>query len=255
MLNSDVYTAVRTIADAGYEFIELWGEVPHAYHDRVDRRKLRDILSTYKIMTTMHAPFTDLNPATPFQPVKAAVEKTLVDFARFSRYLDARRITVHPGSVHSEALVPESVESAVTTLRKLVREADGGLEINIENQVRSQSPFHFPLGSNVESLDLLLSQASKARLTLDSGHAHVNGIDPLQLYRRFQDDVTEVHLSDNNGSLDDHLPPGLGTINLKGLLEAVDNSDVFVCLELNPHRLTGAEVMEAASALKRKLSK
>jgi len=216
----------------------------------VDRRRLRDTLSTYKTTITMHAPFTDLNPATPFEPVKAAVGKTLKDFVRFGAFLDTSRITIHPGSVHNEALVPESIENAVSTLRELVRESDGRLEINIENQVRSQSPYHLPLGSNFESVDLLLAEVEGTRLTLDTGHTHVNGIEPLELYNRFKEDVTEIHLSDNRGAHDDHLVPGQGTARLNGLLEKVAHSDVFICLELNPHRFTGAEVLEAASSLK-----
>ena len=31
LLKKDVYSAVKTIGDAGFEYIELWGEVPHAY--------------------------------------------------------------------------------------------------------------------------------------------------------------------------------------------------------------------------------
>jgi hypothetical protein len=29
----DVESAVRAIGDAGFEYVELWGEVPHAYPD------------------------------------------------------------------------------------------------------------------------------------------------------------------------------------------------------------------------------
>lgn len=40
LLNSDVYAAVETIADAKYDFVELWDDVPHAYPDWIDKRKL-----------------------------------------------------------------------------------------------------------------------------------------------------------------------------------------------------------------------
>jgi sugar phosphate isomerase/epimerase len=100
LLGLDVFAAVRAVGDAGFDYIELWGEVPHAHPDWVDRGKLRDVLSAYSMDLTMHAPFTDLNPATPFQPVRAAVEKTLEDFVKFSEHLGARMVTVHPGSVH-----------------------------------------------------------------------------------------------------------------------------------------------------------
>jgi len=249
-LKSDVYSAVRAIGDARFDFIELWGEIPHAYHEWVDRKRLKDLLSTYDASVTMHAPFTDLNPAVPFQPVKAAVTKTLGEFIRFGDYLSASRITIHPGSVNNEALVPKSVENAVSTLRELVRVSDGRLEVNAENQVKSQSPYHFPLGSNLESVDILLAEVEGVHLTLDTGHAHVSGIDPSALYERFQDVVTEIHLNDNNGSTDDHLSPGRGTARLKGVLEKLVGRDIAVCLELNPHVFEPDEVMREARALK-----
>ncbi|MDV3293255.1 MAG: sugar phosphate isomerase/epimerase [Nitrososphaerales archaeon] len=252
LLNSDIYSAVKTIGDAKLGFIELWGEVPHAYHDWVDKKRLRDALSVYEPTVTMHAPFTDLNPATPFEPVKSAVSKTLKDFVKFGNYLGAKRVTIHPGSVNSEALVPKSIENVVSTLHELLKQSDGALEINIENQVKSQSPYHFPLGSNFESIDVLLAEAEGVRLTLDTGHAHVNTIDPLELYQRFQREITEIHLSDNKGERDDHLAPGQGSARINGLLDEVGSSSIFLCLELNPHRFTSAEVMKAASDLSAK---
>jgi sugar phosphate isomerase/epimerase len=245
-----VYSAVKAIGDARFDFIELWGEVPHAYHEWVDRNRLKDLLSTYDASVTMHSPFTDLNPAFPFQPVKAAVTRTLSDFVKFGDYLNASRITIHPGSVNSEELIPRSVENAVSTLRELVRVSDGRLELNVENQVKSRSPYHFPLGSNIESVDVMLAEVEGVHLTLDTGHANVNDVDPLVLYERFEDAVTEVHLSDNNGSSDEHLAPGRGTARLTGVVERLMESDMAVCLELNPHLLKPKEVLLEARQLR-----
>jgi len=246
LLHSDIYSAVRTIGDAGFDYIELWGEVPHAYHGWVDKKKLKDILSTYSFTMTMHAPFTDLNPATPFEPVKGAVTKTLRDFVNFACTLGATRITFHLGSVHSGVLVPQSVEDVVTLLRHLVRESSGRLVINVENQVKSNSHYDFPVGSDAESIITILSNAEGTSYTLDTGHAHANGDDPLRLYERLKDNVTEVHLSDNEGRTDDHLIPGAGNANLKGLFDRIGGTDTLVCLELNPHRYTADEVLKAA---------
>jgi len=250
LLHSDVYTAVRTIGDAGFDYIELWGEVPHAYHGWVDKRRLKDVLSTYGFTLTMHAPFTDLNPATPFEPVKTAVTKTLKEFVSFAIDLEAARVTFHPGSVHSGVLVPQSVEDVVSLLRQLVRESDGRLVINIENQCRSHSHYDFPVASGEESIVTILSNVEGASYTLDTGHAHANGDDPLRLYERLKDSVSELHLHDNDGKSDDHLIPGRGTANLKGLLDRIGGADVLVCLELNPHRYGAEEVLRAAREFK-----
>jgi sugar phosphate isomerase/epimerase len=250
LLRSDLYSAIAAIGDAGFDYIELWGEVPHAYHDWIDRRRLKDALSAYSFTKTMHAPFTDLNPATPFDPVKGAVAKTLKDFVRFSEDLGAVRITLHPGSVHSGALVSQSMADAVSLLNKLVKESSGTVGINVENQPRSHSHYHFPVGDNPESIQALLSNVEGSSYTLDTGHAHVNGDKPLRLFERFSADVTEIHLHDNGGSEDEHLFPGSGTAGLDGLLERVKGTEVLVCLEANPFKYSADEVIRTATRFK-----
>ncbi len=247
LLNSNVDSAVRTIGDAGFGFIEIWGEVPHAYPEWIDKRALRDTISAYDLTVTLHAPFTDLNPATPFQPVKGAVARTLADFVKFAAYLGASMVTVHPGSVHNEALVPQSTENSIAILRALVKESGGRLTINVENQTRSRSKYHFPLASTLESLEVLLAQVEGTRFTLDTGHAHINGHHPLVLAERAGQKLAEIHLNDNDGLTDGHLIPGEGTASLQGLLDKVAQSDVLVCLEINPHRYTQDQVLRAAS--------
>jgi len=247
LLNIELNSAVRIIGDAGFEFVELWGEVPHAYHDWTDRKRLKDTLSTYDMTVTLHAPFTDLNSATPFQPVKGAVERTLKEFVKFGVYLDASLVTAHPGSVHNEALVPESTKNSVEILREMVKESGGRLTICIENQVRSTSKYHFPLASTIESLELMLAEVDHSRFTLDTGHAHVDGHEPFALAERVDAKLAEIHLSDNAGMSDDHLIPGRGTASLQRLLDKVLHSDVFLCLEIDPHRYSKEEVISAAS--------
>jgi sugar phosphate isomerase/epimerase len=250
LLGMDILAAVRAVGDAGFDYIELWGEVPHAYPDWVDKGKLRDALSSYSMEVTMHAPFTDLNPATAFQPIRSAVEKTLEDFVKFSEYLGARIVTVHPGSVHNELMVPRSAEGAEATLRKMVKASMGRISINVENQTKSHSKYHFPLASTAESLDLMLADVDGLGFTLDTGHAHVNGQDPISLIERERQKLTEVHLSDNGGNSDDHLIPGEGTAHLTGLAEMLSGSNVLICLELDPHRYSSDEALRAAASFK-----
>lgn len=254
LLGLDVYSAVKAIGDRGFEYVELWGEVPHAFPGWVDKGRLADALSPYGMTVTTHAPFTDLNPANPFQPVKGAVERTLVEFVEFSVALGAKVVTVHPGSVHNEALVPESSASSVATLRKMVGAAGGRTAVAIENQAGSSSRYHYPLASTRESLERLLADTPGAKCTIDTGHAHVSGQDPLELVGGVRDRLVEVHLSDNDGGGDDHLIPGNGGVPMAPLLEKISGTDVLLCLELNPHKYSPEEILsyarEAASRLK-----
>jgi len=250
LLGLDVASAVRAIGDAGFDYVELWGDAPHALPGWVDKRALGQALSSYEMSITMHAPFTDLNPANPFQPVRGAVERTLEEFVGFGDSLGAKVITIHPGSVHNEAMVPASAASASSILRTLVKAADGRLAISVENQTKSKSKYHYPLGSTADSLRTLMETVEGLRFTLDTGHAHASAQDLDDFVQMAGPKLVEVHLSDNTGASDTHLVPGEGTATLTKLMGMLAGSDVFVCLELNPHIYAPQQVLAAAVSFK-----
>lgn len=250
LLGLDVASAVRAVGDAGFAYVELWGDAPHAHPGWADRRALVDALSSYEMTVTMHAPFADLNPATPFEPVKEAVARTLEEFVGFADSLGATVVTVHPGSVHNEALVSSSAGNAASVIRRMVRAADGRLAISVENQARSVSKYHYPLGNSVDSLNALMAAVEGLRFTLDTGHAHASAQNSADLARMAGPRMIEVHLSDNGGASDDHLVPGEGTANLSELMKGLAGTEALVCLELNPHLYTPQHVLKAAGSFK-----
>jgi sugar phosphate isomerase/epimerase len=199
---------------------------------------------------TMHAPFTDLNPANPFQPVRGAMERTLEAFVGFGDSVGAKVITVHPGSVHNEAMVAASAANATAVLRTMVKAADGRLAISVENQTKSKSKYDYPLGSTADSLKELMEAVEELRFTLDTGHAQASAQLPEDFVRMAGPRLVEVHLSDNTGESDAHLVPGEGTANLNELMGMLAGSDVFVCLELNPHIYPPQKVLAAAASFK-----
>ncbi|MDG7011158.1 MAG: sugar phosphate isomerase/epimerase [Nitrososphaerota archaeon] len=243
LLGMDVYSAVKVIGDAGIEYVELWGELPHAYPGWADKKLLWDALSPYGMTVTVHAPFTDLNPAAPDAGVRAAIAKALVAFVEFSASLGASMVTVHPGSVHNEKLVAGSAAAAAGTIQEMLTAAGGRLTVNVENQTKSAGRYHYPLGSTPESLEDLLGRLEGARGTVDTGHAHASGIDPMRMLDRLGPKLAEVHLSDNSGTLDDHLIPGRGNAPLNEFMRRLAKSDTLVCLELNPHVYSREEVL------------
>jgi len=159
-------------------------------------------------------------------------------------------VTVHPGSVHNVALVPSSAGNAVSVIRRMVRTADGRLAISVENQAVSVSKYHYPLGTSAGSLNALMAAVDGLRFTLDTGHAHASAQDPVDLVRMAGPRMIEVHLSDNGGASDDHMIPGEGTANISGLMKSLVGSEVFVCLELNPHLYTPQRVLKAAESFR-----
>ena len=253
LLGLDVYAAAKAIGDSGLEYIELWGEIPHAYPDWVDAKKLKDVLSSYSMTISMHAPFTDLNLATTFDPVKSAVEKALLSSLHLAESLGAKVATFHPGSVHNSALVSRSVDDSASMVRSLMKQFQGNVRINVENQTASHSKYHYPVASSEESIRSLLEK-TQAGFTLDTGHAHASGVDSLKVIDFAGSRLSEVHLSDNEGETDDHLIPGKGSAELEGLLHRISSTDVLVCLEIDPYTYPPGPAVHAALETRKKLS-
>jgi sugar phosphate isomerase/epimerase len=79
-----------------------------------------------------------------------------------------------------------------------------------------------------------------AGMCFDAPHYYVDGFDPLEQYRTFQDIVGCIHLSDCLEGQDVHLPfKSGGTLPVTDFLTAVQHSEFggYITLEIKPHSL------------------
>jgi sugar phosphate isomerase/epimerase len=61
-------------------------------------------------------------------------------------------------------------------------------------------------------------------MTLDTGHAHINGRSGkkvLDFIDQFGDRIFHIHVSDNLGKEDSHLPIGVGTVDFPEIVKAI----------------------------------
>jgi sugar phosphate isomerase/epimerase len=78
----------------------------------------------------------------------------------------------------------------------------------------------------IEGFEDLLS-ATDAAMTFDTGHARLAGFSATEsaaFLDRHRERVSHIHLSDNRGTGDEHLPVGLGTIDFETTLEPLLDS-------------------------------
>ncbi|HIP65390.1 MAG TPA: sugar phosphate isomerase/epimerase [Pyrodictium sp.] len=132
---------------------------------------------------------------------------------------DVRFAVLHPTSRKYGGL---SVELA----RKIVELGERyGVKISFENLVSA------PPWSRVEET-VRLARDSGATVCLDTGHAHINGYDVAKIVEEYDRYISVLHLHDNSGSKDDHLPPGAGTIDWLRVFQAIRGKDFVVVLEV-----------------------
>ncbi|HIQ56405.1 MAG TPA: sugar phosphate isomerase/epimerase [Pyrodictium sp.] len=114
----------------------------------------------------------------------------------------------------------------VELARKIVRLGEEyGVKISFENLVSA------PPWSRLEEIAGLVED-SGATMCLDVGHAHINGYDVAKIVEKYSHHISVVHLHDNSGSKDEHLPPGAGTIDWLRVFQAIRGKDFVIVLEV-----------------------
>jgi sugar phosphate isomerase/epimerase len=160
----------------------------------------------------VHAPFADVNIASPSEPMLRAVLKRLEKSIANARDLDAYMWIFHPGLKTGISMFYPHMDwlQNLKTVNSLSKIADDyGVKMAIENM-----PEHFSfLMKSVEDFERFYDEAEEdIGLVLDVGHANINGQIELFL-KTFADKILHIHAHDNDGKSDQHLGVGYGTVD------------------------------------------
>lgn len=221
----DPVAEVRRIAAAGFDFVDLTLEPPRAAAADVDVAALHQVVRDSGLEVVGHTAWF-LPIASPFASVWQAalreIERALDVFAR----LGATRMNVHPDArapMQSEEWIIARNAEALSVFAAKARPY--GITVMVEN---TPGLFSVP-----RVLQALLAAAPDVAFHLDVAHAHISG--SLQaLLEGLASRLVHVHVSDNGGRTDDHLPLGAGTVDWAraiGLLKQAGYDDT-VTLEI-----------------------
>jgi sugar phosphate isomerase/epimerase len=197
---------------------------------------LKEAGKSYGIEYTVHAPFADINIASPSKPLLNATLKRLKQSMAYASALNAQLWVFHPGiqtgvsPFYPGADWKQNIEST-RVLHKAAEEL--GVKIALENV---PEPYSFVMKS-VEDFTKFYEETNLSiDLVLDVGHAHLNGQTELFL-RTFKDKIAHIHASDNMGETDQHLGIGYGKINWQQFAETLKETayDKTVIVESVEH--------------------
>jgi len=202
---------VKHIVKTDTENIEIVDDGFHTLNKK-GVTTLKNIGKSYDIKFSVHAPFADINIASPSKHMLKAVLKRLEKSIILSRELEAYMWIFHPGLKTGISMFYPGNDwrQNCKTTRSLYKIAkDHGLKIAIENV---PEPYPFII-RNVEHFQRFYEEISEdIGLAFDIGHANINGQTELFL-EVFSDKIVHIHAHDNNGREDQHLGIGHGTID------------------------------------------
>jgi sugar phosphate isomerase/epimerase len=173
-----------------------------------------DDLESFNVEATIHAPLSDINLASHNQAIRKASIEQMKRSMDLARSLDAEVVVVHPGQMPilgrglEEAVLRYNQESLAECAGYA---ADCGINMCVENMPRIDGL----LFQDLDELDQLVRDID-AQITLDVGHAHNNSIPTKKMLRSSR--VQHVHLSDNDGTFDQHHALGSADIDFKSII-------------------------------------
>ena len=170
---------------------------------------------------TMHLPFSNLNYAATNPSLRNAARRIVLTALGHAAALGCTYAVVHSGQsdVLSAIFFPELRRKySLDFLKRLGREAsDHGVQMVIENNVAPSYLIHSVSGM----ASFFQEDASQYyKVALDIGHAFLTH-DLDQFVQRFKENIRYVHIHDNLGKTDDHLPLNEGKIDWRQTVKAL----------------------------------
>lgn len=210
----DPVAEIEWIATSGFGFVDLFLEPDRAAVENIDPPEIRDALDRHGLDRVGHmAYYLPIGSPLP-QLRQAAIDTATVYLKAFSE-IGVPAATIHANWPPSFFPADRGVAWQIDSLRKLTAiGADVGVRIMYE-----------PVDSRLdapEQIEQILSAVPDLLCHLDLGHCNLHGRTPAKMIKTFGNRLHHVHLHDNNGLADLHLPPGTGNINWPSVAKALE---------------------------------
>ena len=155
---------------------------------------------------SIHPPIGDHGLARPDLSVFDATMDCYESVLALAQRLGVRRVVVHPRGAERESEADQRVafdflDERLGTLKRAARRH--GVSVCVEN---------LP-GRDFGAVPRRLLALEHGQFCLDVGHAFLGGLLTPECIRQYESRLSILHVHDNHGAQDEHLPPGRGGID------------------------------------------
>ena len=208
---NDIIKEIEWIGKNKFDFVDLFLEEDRAVPEKIDVSKVLKTLKKYKLDVVVGHTAWYLPIGSPIKSLReASVLEAERYFEVFSK-LGVTYVTIHanwPGGMFSPS---EGVKFQIETLKKLIllgKKYD--LSVMYEPTDKPSDSF--------ENVSKILKAIPKLYLHLDIGHANLYGRYPEEFIKKFHKRLVHVHMHDNDGYEDQHMPIGIGTVDWESVI-------------------------------------
>lgn len=196
-----------------FEAWEVVGEGRHSLP--AIEKEFLELTPSYDLEYSAHSPMSDINIGSLNPRMREASVQELLEGMGAAARMGMDVYTVHPGFLTPIGLVArDRVKEAVrSSLRRLeAMSGELGITIALENMPRSPFSMATEPGFLTELMDGI-----DIGICFDIGHANTMGL--VDEFLELKDRFVNIHVHDNMGATDEHLPVGKGTVDFHSLLE------------------------------------
>ncbi len=209
-----------------------------SWEEKIKQHK--KIIENFSGRISIHAPFVGIRQTHRDYLLKEAVKKRMQKTFEMAKELKPEILVFHSGiigDIKRWKLENFWLEETTTFWKSEIKKYETErIKIVIENLVE-------------ESPDILIKLCDAVNsdffaLCLDIGHMNVfSELSPSYWVKKMSKKLQYVHLHDNNGENDEHLPVGKGNIDFDSFFDSIKNrNDIIIALELD--NSTPAEKIE-----------
>ncbi len=220
-----VEEALRRIKDAGYTEVEIYADRAHLDPRLFPRWKLPHIKRVLEDLSltphSIHAPIDGVDLSAQSLHIRRRSIELLVETMEYCRALECPLLVVHPTHTDSLNIGYEAMRrNSIMSFEELAKRAEElEVKIAVENMIdKGNGRF----GSRVTELREILEAAQSPYLGICIDTGHINLLKPRVSQKREIEQAGKylwsLHIHDNDGRRDLHLPPGDGNIEWRQVI-------------------------------------
>ena len=202
---------VKRLSTMDTKYIEILDDGTH----ELDKKRvavLKEAAKSYGLEYSLHAPFADINIASPIKPMLNAAMKRLKQSIANASAMDSKLWVFHPGQRTGIGQFYPGADFKQNTqsIQQLYKTAEEyGVNIALENL---PAKYWFLMNTPQEFMRFYKETNLPIGIVMDLGHANLeNQIEPF--FNMLADKIIHIHASDNDGADDQHFGIGEGNID------------------------------------------
>ena len=191
-----------------------------------DIEKLKKELD-YNPSLSLHAPFMDMSPGAVDVRARAITLERFSHIMEIAEVLSPKAIVFHSGYEKWKYAhrVDLWLEGSLLTWQPVIEKA-----VRLGTRIAIENIFEDEPSNLVALMDKLHSE--NFGICFDTGHCNLFSKVPLvEWFEKLTPYIFELHLHDNDKSLDQHLPIGDGTFDFRTLFSSLNGKDCLYTIE------------------------